>query len=77
MDSFRSIIDKWPSLPAFAADLDVIYVTAQAMKRRDSVSAEHWPALVAAAERRGIKGVTLEALASIKAARRQSEHRAA
>lgn len=72
MDSFRAIIDLWPSLPDFAADIDVIYVTAQAMYRRDGIDACYWPAMIDGAARRGIDGVTLERLADIAASRRTS-----
>lgn len=67
MDSFSAIIDRWPSLAAFAADLGVKYVTAQVMRHRDSISARHWGRLVKAARRRGFEGVTLDALAAIAA----------
>lgn len=70
MGNFRTLIDRWPNLPTFAADIGVKYVTAQAMQRRDSVSAEHWPAMIAAAAKREIEGITLESLVEIKASRR-------
>lgn len=73
MDTFRLVIDLWPSLPAFAEDIDVIYVTAQAMHRRDSIPSEHWEATVAGASKRGIGGVTLERLAAIAASRRTTK----
>jgi hypothetical protein len=72
MDSFRAIIELWPSLPEFASDVDVIYVTAQAMHRRDGIDACYWPAMIEAAARRSIRGVTLERLAAIAASRRTS-----
>lgn len=72
METFRDIIDRWPSLPEFAADIDVIYVTAQAMHRRDGIDDAYWKAMVEAAQRRGIEGVTLDLLASISASRRTS-----
>lgn len=69
MTSFRSIIDLWPSLQAFADDLGVKYVTAQLMRHRDSIASAHWRKAVRSAERRKIHGVSLEILASIKAGR--------
>lgn len=68
MSTFRNIIDKWPSLSAFAADLGVKYVTAQLMRHRDSIAPRHWNNVVLAAKKRAIPGVTLEALAAIEAA---------
>ena len=67
MNTFASIIERWPSLHDFAADIGVAYVTAQVMKHRDSIAAEHWAAVVDGAKNRKIDGVTLELLARIKA----------
>lgn len=69
MDTFSDIIMRWPSLREFAEDLGVPYVTAQVMKHRDSIAAEHWAAVVDGAKSRKIAGVTLELLARIKAER--------
>jgi hypothetical protein len=66
MNTFRSIIDQWPSLQDFAADLEVKYVTAQLMRHRDSIAAKHWRNTVAAASKRGMKHITLDLLASIE-----------
>ena len=57
------IIDLWPSLAEFAGDISVQYGTAKAMRRRSRVPDEYCIALVRAAETRGLKGVSLEALA--------------
>lgn len=83
MSDFRTIINLWPSLGAFADDIGVSYVTAQVAKHRNSVSPAYWQAMVASAKRRGIKGVTLDKLAKIRSARRplgrarRGEHRTA
>lgn len=58
------IINKWPSLSDFAQDLGVMYGTAKAMRRRSSIPSEHWLILVTKARKRGIKGISLEALAA-------------
>lgn len=65
--SHASIIDMWPSLAEFAADLGVPYGTAKAMRRRASIPANHWAAVVKKAQERDIASVTLEALAEAKA----------
>lgn len=62
------LINLWPSLSDFAADLSVEYGTAKAMRRRSSIPSEYWLALVKAAETREIAGVNLEALAAAVAA---------
>ena len=69
MDTFSDVINRWPSLNEFASDIGVEYVTAQVMRWRNSINSRHWSAVVAAAASRGFDGITLEALASIKAGR--------
>jgi hypothetical protein len=61
------LIRLWPSLSEFAADLDVNYVTAKAMRFRSSIPASYWVAMVDAARRRGISGVDYQALAEAAA----------
>jgi hypothetical protein len=63
------IINCWPTLSDFADDVAVAYGTAKAMRRRDSIPSEHWIAVVAGAQQRGISGINLEALAQAAAAR--------
>jgi hypothetical protein len=67
MTTYTEIIDRWPSLTAYAADIGVRYGTAQVMRYRGSIPAKYWKRVVAAAARRGIDGVSLELLASIEA----------
>lgn len=86
MKSFRDIIDLWPSLTEFAADIGVRYGTAQVMRFRSQLRDEHWVRVVAAAEKRNLP-VTYQMLAEIAAARkpksksrgngRRAEHRPA
>lgn len=64
--SFRDIIELWPSIGAFADDIGVKYVTAQVMKHRDSIDADHWVAVVDAAKKRGHAGITYELLARLR-----------
>ena len=67
--SHVAIIEKWPSLSEFAADLGVAYGTAKAMKRRGSIPADRWVEVVEKAKARGVEDITLEALALAKAER--------
>lgn len=62
------IINLWPSLGSFAADLGVEYGTAKAMRRRGSIPASYWAVVVSKAALRGLQGVTLQALAEAKIA---------
>lgn len=57
-----AMIGLWPSLTDFAADIGVSYGTAKAMRRRGSIPAEYWKAVVEGARRRDLD-VTFEALA--------------
>lgn len=65
MNGFAEIIKHWPNAEVFASDIGVKGVTARQWKRRGSIPPEHWKAVVAAAEKRAIEGVTLEALAEM------------
>lgn len=47
------------------------------MKRRDSIPSRHWATLIEAARTRGFQGVTYEALALHRAARKDSAEVAA
>lgn len=66
--SHTDLINLWPSLSAFAEDIAIQYGTAKAMRRRNSIPPTHWPAMVAKAKARKIKGVSLEALTLAAAA---------
>ncbi|MCJ7996663.1 hypothetical protein J5N58_06820 [Rhizobium cremeum] len=61
------IINFWPSLAAFAADIGVTYETAKAMRRRGSIPSGYWVRVVSAASRREIDGVSFERLAELVA----------
>ena len=67
MKTFRDVIDSWPSLQAFADDLEVAYVTAQVMRHRNSIASKRWQRVVECAGHRGIVGVTYPVLAALKA----------
>lgn len=67
MDDFASLIDKLGSLTETADALGVGAQAVSNMKARDSIAAVHWPRIVALAARKGLEGVTIEALASMAA----------
>jgi hypothetical protein len=58
-----AVINLWPSLSAFAADLGIRYGTAKAMRRRGKIPPEYWVRLCNKAHDRGIDGVTTDLLA--------------
>jgi hypothetical protein len=64
--TFAEVINKWPTAVDLAADVGVKEVTARAWKAR-GIPAEYWAEVVAAAEKRNIKGVTLDLLATLAA----------
>lgn len=74
INSVADLIDLWPEpkVANFAKDIDVTTEHAAAMKRRDSVPARHWEALVAATARRNIP-ITFETLAALAARRKNEE----
>jgi hypothetical protein len=66
--TFRNLLNCWPSLTVLARDLDCSQNTVASWLHRDSVPAQRWPDLVAAARRRkrsypALRTVTLDALA--------------
>lgn len=56
--TFDDLLALWESPKALSLALDVPYVTAQQMKRRKSVSVDHWPRLIELAGERGVKITT-------------------
>ena len=68
MECFHEIIDAWESMTELAKDLAIPTSHVRTMRSRDSIPPRYWAPLAAAAQRRGIKGVTVESLAKIKAA---------
>lgn len=73
MSDFATIIAAWPrpSIRTFADDVGVAYGTAQIWKHRNSIPPEYWDLVVAAAERRGIDGISLEHLQRLAASKRR------
>lgn len=67
MKCFRDVINQWPSLNEFGADLGITRLLAQQWRRRDSIPAGYWPRLIEKAADRRIKRVTLENLAGMAA----------
>ncbi|WP_154071168.1 hypothetical protein [Bradyrhizobium lablabi] len=76
MQSFSDIIAAFGGVVPFRDALGLPDVNARQMKQRDSIPAGYWPRTVEAALERGIKGVTLEALADLAAAKLDETNRA-
>ncbi|KKM04793.1 hypothetical protein LCGC14_1760610 [marine sediment metagenome] len=73
MESFHEVIDAWEAMAELATDLQIATSHVRTMRSRDSIPARFWAPLAAAAQRRGIKGVTIESLAKIKTAQAEVE----
>ena len=65
--TFRAIIDRWPTVAAFAAEVGEKYPTVAAWRQRDSIPPRRWGAVVKAAHARGFTDVTYETLAGAAA----------
>ena len=52
-DTFETLLANWTT-PELSAELGVPYVTARKMRERKSMGITHWPALIKAAQSRGI-----------------------
>lgn len=69
ISTYADIIGLWPSAEALADDIGESGVTVRAWRNRGSIPSSRWLDIVAAAERRGLRGVSLEVLASVAAAK--------
>lgn len=66
--SISDLISRWPTIGEFAAAIGCGYEAARQMRKRESIAPEHWESVIAAAKRRGLKGVTWEWLAAQRVA---------
>jgi hypothetical protein len=53
--SFTDVVNLWPTIVAFAADMQVEYDTARKWKDRNNIPSYQWFDLLRAARRRKIK----------------------
>lgn len=68
MDSFRGVIEKWPSPAALAGDLGENTDAVRKWHTRDRIPAEKWSALIEAAKKRRIR-INIQFLASLSSRR--------
>ena len=71
MRAFGEVISCWPSAVALAAELGVEPSTVRQWRRRGSVPAPYWRALIDRGTSRGIVGLDERLLAEIAARRRR------
>lgn len=65
--SISALIEQWPTITEFAAEVGCGYEAARQMRRRQSIAPEHWPKVVSVSAARKIEGVTFEWLAQQRA----------
>lgn len=66
--TISALIDTWPTIAEFSAEVGCGYEAARQMRRRESIAPEHWANVISASEARQIDGVTYEWLAKQRAA---------
>jgi len=67
-----TIINLWPTIAECSRDVGQPYETVKQWRRRNSIPAEHWRAVIAAANAKQFQGVTLDALMSGLASAREA-----
>jgi hypothetical protein len=67
MKTVADIFRAWPSDADLGRDIGVPYSTVAAWKRRGSIPATHWQAIIRAAEKRGRRDVTADLLVELHA----------
>lgn len=70
--SISDLIEQWPTIGEFAADIGCGYEAARQMRMRQSIAPEHWQKVVSAASSRGVEGVTFEWIAQQRAKRQEA-----
>jgi len=71
-NSFKDVIEAWPSVEAFADDTGVSANLVSVWKHRDTLPNRVWAEVVAGAEAREIEGVTYATLVAIAAAKKKA-----
>lgn len=67
MDSFAAVIDSFGGPLKFATAVGLRDSHARAMKSRNSIPADYWPEVVAAAATHSVHGISLDLLAGLHA----------
>lgn len=65
MNTFRDVITAFGGAREFAGAVGANLYTVRSWRQRDSIPAEWWVRVVAAADAAGVSGVSLDALAMI------------
>lgn len=70
--SISDLIDKWETIGDFATDVGCGYEAARQMRLRDSISPRHFDGVIAAAARKGLRGVDWKWLSARHASSRKA-----
>jgi len=70
LETVAQVMGLWATDAEFARDIGIKPSHAQTMKVRGSIPVDYWPDIIAAAERRGLAGVTADTLMRIHAPER-------
>lgn len=74
VETVAELMALWPSISDFARDINLKKPShGTVMKLRGSIDVDHWPAVIAAAEKRAIADVTADLLMKIHARERTAE----
>ena len=65
MQTVTDIVNRWPTVADFAAAVGVPYQTAYSWRSRNSIPFRHAQAVVSAARKRHVRGVTVGVLATL------------
>lgn len=76
VNTFSDVIERFDGPAAFAREVGMSAGAAKQAKRRDSIAAEWFAATARAAQRRGLKEITIKRLAEIAEAKRTSAENA-
>lgn len=64
--TIEDLIGLWPSGAEFARDIGVTPSHVGVLKLRKNIPSVYWPGIIAAAGRRGIKGVNADTLLKVQ-----------
>ena len=70
-ESFVAVIEAWENAEVLAGDINTTGGNTRIWKQRDSIPSSYWEAVVAAAGKRGLAGITYELLARLAARKRR------
>lgn len=65
MQTVADLLTKWPTNSDFARDVGLDARHISMMKMRNSIHPRHWDAIIKAARKRGITGVSIDTLANV------------